>query len=305
MKILDLQTFGILGVPDGYYDFSVPADGGRGSAQDLVVITGASGSGKTRFLELIAAVLEILVPNDEDLRVEHWIRPDHRAAKVKISWLLSAEEQRLVGAPNPVHRTETIFGRENPVSSTDELLIHLLARYDHTDSTSKVEYFAENRRLDESGSDMNTDPRTQVQFRANKNLRKYAFINTFLREIKNQRPKAERFAQTLGQLSKTCSYDLENAQLLSRGRPIHKLVELSGSERDALLFAATAANVGLSRSIVLIDRPEMMGASLRDTLPGLLGLGSHNQLFVATTRPEQASGTRHTIINLSAAGGAS
>lgn len=305
MKILDLQTFGILGVPDGFYDFSVPADGGRGQAQDLVIVTGPSGSGKTRFLELIAAVLEILVPNEDDLPVEHWIRPDHRAAKVKISWLLSEEEQRLVGAPNPVHRTETIFGRENPVSSTDELLIHLFARYDHSDSTSKVEYFAENRRLDESGADMKTDPRTQVQFRSNKSLRKYAFVPAFLRELKNQRPKAERFAESLGQLSKTCSYDLENGHLVSRGRPIHKLLELSGSERDALLFAATAANVGLSRSIVLVDRPEMMGALLRDTLPGLLGLGSHNQLFVATARPEQASGARHTLINLSAVGGAS
>lgn len=305
MKILDLQTFGILGVPDGFYDFSLPADVARGGAHDLVLVTGPSGSGKTRFLELIAAVLEILVPNEDDLRVEHWIRPDHRAAKVKISWLLSEEEQRLVGAPNPIHRTETIFGSENPVSSTDELLIHLLARYDHTDSTSKVEYFAENRRLDESGADMNTDVRTQVQFRSNKTPRKYAFIKTFLRELKHRRATAERFAQSLGQLTRTCSYDVENAQLLSRGRVIVDLRELSGSERDALLFAATAANVGLSRSIVLIDRPELMGASLRDTLPGLLGLGSHNQLFVTTTRPEQASAARHVIINLSAAGAAS
>lgn len=305
MKILDLQTFGVRGVPDGFYDFSLPADVAKGGAHDLVVVTGASGSGKTRFLELIVAVLDIVVPNDEDINVGVWIRPDHRAAKVKVSWLLSDDEQRLVGAPNPVHRTETIFGRENPTSSTDELLIHLFARYDHTDATSKIEYFAENRRFDDSGAEMPTDPRTQVRFRGSKALRKYAFVPTFLRELRNQRAKAERFSTTLALLSRTCHYDLESSSLVSRGRAIRKLSELSGSEGDAVLFAATAANVGLSRSIVLIDRPELMTASPREIVPGLLSLGTQNQTFVATARPTLASDARHVTINLSARGGAS
>lgn len=304
MKILDVQTFGIRGVPDGFYDFALPADVAKGGAHDLVVLTGPSGSGKTRFLELIVAVLEILVPNDEDVDMGQWIRPDHRAAKVKVSWLLTDDEQRLVGAPNPVHRTETIFGGENPISSTDELLIHLFARYDHTDTSSKIEYFAENRRLDDSGAEMPTDPRTQMRFRTRKEPRKYSFVPTFLRELRNRRANAERFAATLALLSRTCRYDLESASLFSRGRAIRKLSELSGSESDAVLLAATAANVGLSRSIVLIDRPELMNASPREIAPGLLALGTQNQTFVATNRPQVASDARHVTINLAAVGGA-
>lgn len=306
MKILDLQTFGVQGVPDGSYDFAESGDEAtRSGAHDLVVLTGPSGSGKTRFLELILAVREALLSTDEEYRGFGWIRAGNRTAKAKVSWLFSAEEQRIVGAPSSVHRTETIFGGENPISSADELLVHLFERYNHTDATSKLEYFAENRRLDESGAEMSNDPDTQAPFRSSKSARKYAFVPAFLREIRTRPDKAERFAATLARLSRTCRYDVQAGALLSQGRVIRTLFELSGSERDALLFAATAANVGLSRSIVLVDRPELMGASLRETLPGLLALGNQNQVFVATSRPEQIGGARHVTIQLTGQGVAS
>jgi hypothetical protein len=306
MKILDLETFGVRGVADRFYDFAVPADvASRAGAHDLVVVTGPSGSGKTRFLELIIAVREALTPSDEEMNLDSWIYPGHRTAKAKVSWLLSDDEQRIVGAPSPVHRTEVIFGGENPISSADELLIHLIQRYDHTDATSKVEYFAENRRLDESGTEMSLDPATQIRYRSSKNPRKYAFVPAFVRGLRNQPEKAKRFASTLAQLSRTCRYDVERWSLFSQGRAIRTLLELSGSERDALLFAATASNVGLSRSIVLVDRPELMGASPGDIMPGLFALGTHNQMFVATARPELATGARHVTIHLSAGGIAS
>ncbi|HMY14866.1 MAG TPA: hypothetical protein PKA58_00995 [Polyangium sp.] len=306
MKILDLQTFGIQGVPDGSYDFALPADvSSRSGAHDLVVVTGPSGSGKTRFLELIAAVRETLAPSDDEFIAARWIRPGNERAKAKVTWLLSDDEQRLVGAPNQVHRTETIFGGENPISSDDELLIHLFERYDHTDSTAKIEYFAENRRLDETGAEMRTEASTQVRFRSSKSARKYAFVPAFLRELPKSPEKTKRFASTIAQLSKTCRYDVETATLFSQGRAVRKLVELSGSERDALLLAATATNVGLSHSIVLVDRPELMASSPRDIVPGLVALGADNQLFVATARPALASGARHVTIHLSAQGVAS
>ncbi len=306
MKILDLLTFGVRGLADGLHDFALPVDASiRSGAHDLVVVTGPSGSGKTRLLELIAAVREALAPSDDQLNFEPWIRLDHRTAKVKVSWLFSEQEQRAVGAPSPVHRTETIFGGDNPVSSADELLIHLFERYDHTDATSKIEYFAENRRLDVSGAEMSSDPDTQVRFWTSKSPRKYAFVSAFLRELRAQPAKAERFASTLAQLSKTCRYDVERSSLVSEGRAVRALLELSGSERDALLLAATAFNVGLSRSIVLVDRPELMGALPRDIALGLVALGAHNQLIVATARPELAVGARHVTIHLSAEGAAS
>lgn len=306
MKILDLETFGVRGVPDGFYDLSVSADvASRAGAHDLVVVTGPSGSGKTRFLELIVAVREVLSPSDDEIDTDPWIRPGQRTAKVKVSWLLSDDEQRLVGAPSPVHRTETIFGADNPVSSADELLIHLFEQYDHTDASVKLEYFAENRRLDETGTEMSIDPGTQVRLRSSKSARKYAFVPAFLRHLRTEPVKAERFAQSLGRLSPTCRYDVAQGKLLSRGRIVARLVELSGSERDALLFAATATNVGLSRSIVLVDRPELMSVSVRDIVPGLVMLGAHNQLIVATARPELAEGARHVVIHLGVEGAAS
>ncbi len=297
MKVLDVQTFGVRGVPDGFHDFASPEGATtRADAHDLVLVTGPSGSGKTRFLELIVAVREALAPSDDRIDEDSWIRAGHRAAKARVSWLLSEEEQRAVGGSSAVHSTEIIFGGEDPVAGADEALVYLFERYDHTDATSKLEYFAESRRL-AGGAEMSVDPVTQARFRTSKSPRKYAFLPAFLRDLKDSPATAERFAKTLPQLSRTCRYDIESASLLSRGRAVRMLQELSGSERDALLFAATASAVGLSRSILLVDRPELMGAEPLEIVAGLVALGARNQLILATARPEIAAGRKHATLH--------
>lgn len=59
---------------------------------------------------------------------------------------------------------------------------------------------------------------------------------------------------------------------------------LSAGQRQGVLIAASFARLGLSRSIVLIDVPELHlhGADHEAFIPRLLRLGGDNQLIVAT-----------------------
>jgi hypothetical protein len=79
---------------------------------------------------------------------------------------------------------------------------------------------------------------------------------------------------------------------------LRSLHELSASEADAVMFSATAALVGLSGSIVLIDRPDLHGIDAAHALAGLSGLGTDNQLIMSTSSPAFAAGFDGAIIAL-------
>ena len=61
--------------------------------------------------------------------------------------------------------------------------------------------------------------------------------------------------------------------------------DLSSSESDAVLIAATATLVGLSHSVVFLDRPELYVSSdrLANWVEALSRLGQKNQWFIATS----------------------
>ncbi|MBL8740309.1 MAG: hypothetical protein JNK04_04415 [Myxococcales bacterium] len=67
--------------------------------------------------------------------------------------------------------------------------------------------------------------------------------------------------------------------------------DLSSSEADAVLIAATVAMTGLSNSIVFLDRPEMYVPSDRLVawVHNLAGVGQNNQWIVATSDPRLAA----------------
>jgi hypothetical protein len=281
MKLRSVQTSGVLGVPDGTYDFW---NGEK--PHSLVVITGEEATGKTRLLEVIAAAREVLAPETEDFDQESFVRAGSRSAKAILSFYLNEAEQTLIGAESRDVQAEVIFGADPTVAAPDQTdpgLIYLIERYDHTASTSKLEYFAENRRLDVGGGDMSLDPETQQSFRTSKSPRKYAFVSSFMSSLPTNSERAVRFAQALKALQTTCSYDVDSQKLYSRNLTARSLLELSSSEADAVLIAATASLVVLSNSIILVDRPELYRHDTQDFVAGLLQLGGDNQVVVATT----------------------
>jgi hypothetical protein len=77
--------------------------------------------------------------------------------------------------------------------------------------------------------------------------------------------------------------------------------DLSASEQQAVIFAATAELIGLARSIALVDAPEkhLEGGAVLPFVAGLAELGPDNQLVVASGSRELVRETRaHAVIRL-------
>jgi hypothetical protein len=138
--------------------------------------------------------------------------------------------------------------------------------------------------------------------RAAKDARKYGFVINFLRSLEHAPGKAEAFATHLAALSPTCRYVRGPAGegiprcLQSRdGGPVTP-GELSDGEADAVIFAATSVAIGLDRSIVFVDRPELHLVDLPSLVSGLSALGRDNQLFLASRADlASVSGVGHVV----------
>jgi len=299
VKISSVQAFGVLGVPDGSYDFGA----GQHDAHDHVLITGGAASGKTRFLELIAAVREVLAPSDEEgFPEESMLRPGNQTARAIVRYVLSEAEQATIGALQPTIQAEVIFNSD-AAEAPDAGLVFLLQRYSHEDATPKLEYFDEHRRLDVGGGDVDLGESRQERFRSRSSPRKFAFVPGLLAALPSRREQAARFAAGLSALSPSCRYDLERHALSSHDRVLRSLSELSASEADAVMFAATAALVGLSNSIVLVDTPELYGLDPVLAFRGICSLGIGNQVIVATSSAPLVAGFHGAVVRLAASGG--
>ncbi|HTJ82395.1 MAG TPA: hypothetical protein VL400_11795, partial [Polyangiaceae bacterium] len=255
MKLLGVEAIDIAGVANGVYSFANRS----GQAHDRVLIRGGPGTGKTRLLQLILAAREVLSSGIRDHQQNSFIRPENKTAKVILSWQLNAEEQAMIASPTPVVTTEVIFSNEEDEDPVDERMCFLLERYGHDDATPKFEYFSARRRLDVGGGEIGLGEEEQFGMRADPSPRKFAWVPVFLDHLPDEPAKAARFSESLARFSPTCAYDLGRHVLTSRGRVLKSLAELSASEADAVMFSATAALVGLSGSIVLVDGPELHG----------------------------------------------
>lgn len=296
MRLHSIETVDVLGVANGTYSFAKTPE----QAHERVLIMGGPGSGKTRLLELIVGAREVLTNGVERwFDPMHFVRPENKTSKAILWWQLTAGEQQMIGASSPVVKTEVIF-LDDELDEVDSRMAYLLEQYSHDDATPKFEYFSEQRRLDIGGGDGSLEESEQVFLRASPNPRKFAWIPLFLRQLPEVPAQAKRFAQTLEKLSASLGYDLDRHILTSRGRTLRLLSQLSASEADAVMFAATATLVGLSGSIVLVDRPELHGIDPGRALAGLSALGADNQLILATTSRAFASGFDGAIIQLEA-----
>src|SRR5689334_9068004 len=96
MKILELHLEGFRGAPDGAYRF-----GGGDAPSELVVVTGDAGSGKTSFLEAIAAVKEAVGPYGGAPSPASCLRGGADRGRVAARWLLAPDERARSGIAEP------------------------------------------------------------------------------------------------------------------------------------------------------------------------------------------------------------
>jgi hypothetical protein len=291
VKIVRATFLSVRGVPDGTYDLAHPT---TGAPHGMVLVTGPEASGKTRFLEGILATKEAIGPYGPMSAGEAWLRPGSQLAKVMLSFALDEEERQYVGTSDSVVDGEATFLRDRVRRDADEGLVALLARYEHGPGAGKVEYFPASRRLSPLGPFHGTGVIEQRLQRISKEPTKYGFVVRFLRELPQNPAPQKAFAKCLEGLSPSCRYvpDAPGPGLprcfSSRGGPPANLSELSETEQQSVLLAATAVAIGLSRSLVLLDRPELCTSSGRAVsfVEALELLGQDNQIIMASSSSE-------------------
>jgi hypothetical protein len=295
MKILRVGFNGFRGVPDGSYAL---VNANSGAPLDVLVVTGPPSSGKTSFLEAIIAAKEDVAAYGA---VRSWlsrVRPGAAAAKVRVEWLLDPEERERTSSESDRILSESIFGPGvlPAPGAHDPALRSVLGEYDHDRAIGKLEYLHEERSLGDSVPCFGqTSLSEERRVRLTRDVRKYAGLRRFLVGLatgveERGEDAFDRFAAAFDALCRTKTF-----AGVARGRGglglrftgaggMVDFEGLSSSERDALLIAGTFVLVGLERSIVLLDRPELHrpeGDVVR-FVEAIAGLATSNQLIVAT-----------------------
>jgi hypothetical protein len=288
MKLLRATFLGVRGLPDLTCDFS----SGPNTARDLVVVTGPPSSGKTRLLEALLTAKEIMAPYGPPISPEPWIRPGANAAKVQLTFLLDSDELRRAGTSSPIATGEAIFGPTACKYEIDDGVMTVLERYEHDPRYGKIDYYAANRSLPPPGPVHGLTSFEQRIHRTTRDPRKYAFVPRFLLELRNDPAMQARFGEALGSLCEGLQYVAPSGAdalrcFTSAGRPASSLYELSTTESEAVLFAASAALFHYDRSILFIDRPEQSTDERRigAWLAAVRALAGGVQVFAASSSP--------------------
>ncbi|MFT3767410.1 MAG: hypothetical protein QM820_18310 [Minicystis sp.] len=292
MKIQRVRFLGIRGLADASYDFTNP---GTGTPHDLVVLTGRPGCGTTRMLEAIIAAKEAIAPyGPMATNPASWCSAEAGAAKVAFEFYLDEEERSFAGTDSAVVEAEAMFMPGRTQSEADEGIRAVLDRYAHTSQVGKLEYFPSSRRIPRLGPFGGLAQLEQRLMRTSKDAEKYGFIPRFLQVLEKEVEVARAFAERLATLSPTCRYERDGTMapvprcFTSRGGERLRYNEISDAEADAVIFAATAVAIDLSCSLVLVDRPEIFVHPIfvKSFIAGLRGLGTDNQLILASPSPE-------------------
>lgn len=291
MKIQSVTFTGVRGLRDATLDFS---NRETSAPHEVVVIAGPGASGKTRALEAIIAAKEAIAPYGPMVPGAPWIADGSTASKIKIAFHLDEEELAVAGLSSPVAEAEVSFLPNRARAQAEDGLVAVLERYSHDAKKGKLEYFPASRRIATLPPFGGLGAAEQRLARAGKDARKYSFVMRLLRDLEADAESGRKLAALLEALSPSCRYTPGAAGeglprcLSSNGSAAVTPAELSDSEADALLFAATALGIGLGRSLVLIDRPDQFvdAAFVPRFVAGLRALGEGNQLILASSSPE-------------------
>ncbi len=294
MKISHLALRGVLALPDLECDFVSAA---TGRPHDLIVISGPPASGKTRLVEALLAAFEAIGPYQGIVRASDWYRDPLRGARAELGIWLDEDERQQTKATEQLVRAVVSFDSNGIVVDADRGVRRLLSRYDHDPTHGKREYFPENRQRAWGARTDGLGTFEQCLLRSSRDSQKYSFVPTFLAELESEPTRARVFSDGLERLSPTVRYSPASraagatACFKNRGGDGVRYAELSSSEADAVLMAATVAMIGLGRSLAFLDRPERSVSPDRliAWVHNLAGLGGDNQWFVASSDDRLAS----------------
>lgn len=311
MKIARVTTHGVRGLPDRTFDLTDPSNG---QPLDVVFLSGAPGAGKTSFLDAIAAAKEDVAPYGPRRSPASMVRRGAAAAKIRIDWWLTDAERARLAVDRPELSSESILSPSVPPSTAhDPRLVTLLGAYDHRPETPKLEYFHEHRTLARGSTGSSAlAPADQRAMRLGKDLFKYAVLPRYLVEVYldalSGGTAAAEFEKGYASLSRTRKPG--GLRKTHAGREVFFVADdgsevgiedLSASEQQAVIFAATVPFVGLAHSVLLVDAPELhlSSAAVVPFTFALAELSVGNQLIVATGSAELVrKAAAHAVITL-------
>ncbi|HRI63307.1 MAG TPA: hypothetical protein PK156_03695 [Polyangium sp.] len=292
MKISTISARGLAGLPDLDVDL-----GGGGAPLPLLFVTGPAASGKTHLLDAIVATFEAVAPYEGLVRALDWVPNASAAARIELGLWLDGPERTLAGGTTNI-AVSFESGRVVPEGAPG--LSKFLQRYNHDDNTGKREYFPETRQLWWGPHADGLGTLEQSLLRCSKTPSKYSFVPRFLAALPDDPVRSARFTAAISRVAPWLEYLPTNRErcFSSRGGPPVPPSSLSSSEADAVLICATAAMIGLSHSIVLLDRPELYVPPNRIVAfaQALATLGTDNQWIVATNSPELLQSVPRTQI---------
>jgi hypothetical protein len=261
MRILDLETTGVRGLRDASYRLD-PERGGRGHA---TLVTGPPQCGLTTFLDAIALTAARLAVGGARPDTADVLRAGGAAAMIRTTWWLDPDERAFGGLAEETTQAEVVFqqgglGR----ADADPALLGLMSRYDHTPGLSKVVLLPA-RRVADGGVPMLSDFASEQKFKhLSPDVGKFAGLSAALVKHASgfgERARFEGVQRLLAELGGSVRLEGVGAAghldftLASGARvPLHRL---SLGERSAFVLAATVVLMGLERSVVLLDTPEM------------------------------------------------
>ena len=305
MKILRLETGNVRGLADGADDFS-----SRGQPRGLTVVVGPRASGKTSLLEAIVLAKESLGAYGLVPRTGAWLRAGAASGVLRATFTLEPDEQAAAECPDVTVTIEIDLAPDAALPRVAPAVRALFERFAFDASVPKLEYFHDERSL---GAGAPTTEADERRLRPTRRADKYAGLLPAMTALSVQdggraNEEAQRHGllladdrpDSLGHYWSAIAELVPELRLLGAaprapgsapqlGFANKDGVEvgaegLSAGQRQGVLFAATFARLGLARSIVLIDVPELHlhGADHESFLPRLVRLGGDNQIIVAT-----------------------
>lgn len=257
MKLVELETLGVRGLADAAYPTREP----DGTPTRLVVVTGPPGAGSTTFLESIAFSAARLASSGPVPDPAQVLRVGGSVAAIRSAWWVDDDERRYGGLFEQVTRAQVNFDRGGIANvDADPGLLGLMSRYDHTPDTSKVVLFPA-RRVDDTTPGITDFEAAQRMSRLSPASAKYAGLQMALAARANDKatwPLAQSLHDELCPSAKLAGVNgVGQLEFTTQGGHRVPLFRLSFSERNAFVLAASVALMGLDRSVLLLDTPEL------------------------------------------------
>ena len=260
MRIHKLETTGVRGLRDAAWSL----DAGQGGPGRVTVVTGPPRAGLTTFLDAITFSAARLAVGGLAVDTADVLRAGGDAAMIRTTFWLDAGERAFGGVAEETVQAEVVFLRGGPGRAVaDPALLGLMSRYDHSPTLSKVVPIPALRVVDGGVPLLGDFESEQRRRHLARDAAKFVGLPAALVRHASgfgERARFEGVQRLFRALCDTAELagvgvtGLEFA-LGSGGRVA--LQQLSFSERNAFVLAATVVLMGLQRSIVLLDTPEL------------------------------------------------